>query len=148
MTFRRIKRPKDKEDVFLALTEGEDAIFDTYKDLMVFSACLGYVEGSRIKMDKGSLEPIDFSVFSGECDQAIFNMLALAETGEPKVFESRDEMFAIFEEYANSGLEILRRKVIDAPGKIMDNMIDYLHRQKEDISDDPISILKGIGNNI
>ena len=75
-------------------------------------------------------------------------MIALTETGDPKIFESQDEMFTIFEEYANAGLEILRRKVIDAPGKILDNLIDYLHRQKEEGADDPISILKGIGDNI
>ena len=148
MAFRRIKRPKDKEDVFHALIEGDEPVFETYKDLMIFSACLGYVEGSRKKLDKGSLEPIDFSVFSGEVDHAIFNMIALTETGEPKIFESQDEMFTIFEEYANAGLEILRRKIIDAPGKILDNIIDYLHRQKEEDTDDPINILKGIGNNI
>ena len=148
MAVRRIKRPKDKEDVFLELTEGDEAVFDTYKDLMIFSACVGYAQGSRKKLKKGSLEPIDFSIFSGECDRAIFNMIALTETGEPKIFESQEEMFTIFEEYANAGLEILRRKVIDAPEKILDNLIDYLHRQKEESADDPISILKGIGDNI
>lgn len=148
MSIRRIKRPKDKEDVFLALTEGNEAVFKTYKDLMLFSACVGYAESSRKKLEKGSLEPIDFSVFSGECDSAIINMIALAETGDPKIFEDRDDIFTMFEEYANAGLEILRRKVIDAPGNILDNLIDYLHRQKEDGTDDPISILKGIGDNI
>lgn len=152
MAVRRIRRPKDKEDVFIALTDGDESVFDTYKDLMVFAACVGYSSELKRTLDKGTLDPIKYYIFSGECDRAVINMLALSETHDIKTLEgdeeSYDSRFTVFEEYANAGLEIIRRKVVDAPGTILDNLIDFIHKQEDGDDEDPVNILKEIGKNL
>jgi dnd system-associated protein 4 len=147
MSVRRIKRPKEKEDVFKRITDGDEAIFSSYKDLMIFAACVGFNEHCQEEF-QNSLEPINLSVFSGECDSAIFDIMALTESGDAAILEPPNDKYAIFEKYANGGLDIIKRKVLDSPGSVMDNFINFIHSQKEDEKEDPIDILKGIGDNL
>ena len=119
---------------------------------MIFAACVGYTFESRKSLPKGTLDPIKYDVFNREYDQTIIDMIAFSETDDHTVMDSRvesyDAKFAIFEEYANAGLEIMRRKVIDSPGAILDNMIDFVYEGKKGHNEDPVSILKLIGENI
>ena len=126
---RRVRRPADKESLFKELTDGDDAIFETYKDLMVCAACIGFSHGSRKPFDR-SLEPIAWNIFNGQTDAAIVNAIALAEEKELDVLLETEDAFdrklTIFEEYANAGLEMIKQRVLDLPGSALENMLDLV----------------------
>ena len=110
----RVRRPAEHEEM---LTELRDrGIFKTYKDALVFAACLGFKRGRRVAFTKSG-EPIDLQVFRGEFDETVLNGLAVAERGEPSAMrrDAEEEKIRIFEEYACGGLEIIRH-AIHAPG--------------------------------
>ena len=152
MAYRRIKRPKDKEEVFEALVNSDDKIFDSFKDLMVFAACVGYAFEQKVKLASGTLEAIDFSVFKGECDEALFNMIGLADTEDSLVLDNtekrNDEKATYFEEYANAGLDMIRTKVMEAPGRYLQNLLDFMSEHWEDGSEDPVDIFKGLADDL
>lgn len=137
---RRIRRPGDKEDVFAAMTVGDNAVFKTYKDLMVCAACIGYAHKRREPFDK-SLEPIAWHTFNGPTDAAVINAIALSETGDLAILieeeEAYDQRFTIFEEYANGGLAIIRQRALAAPGGALDNMVDFIFDHAPDRRKEP-----------
>jgi dnd system-associated protein 4 len=101
----RIRRPQQYD----ALLTDLRGVFDSYKDALVFSACLGFKRKLRVPFDKTS-EPIHMATFSGQYDQAVMNAIAIKETSDPFVMANtrEDEKVRIFEEYACGGLSILQ----------------------------------------
>ncbi len=73
---RRVRRPKDKEALFKLLTEGEMAIFTTYKDVFMTAACIGFKYGKKESFDQ-TAEAIAWTIFSGQTDLPIINAIAL-----------------------------------------------------------------------
>lgn len=113
----RVRRPKKFESFLKELTR-EKGVFKTYKDVMVFAACLGYHRGKRVPFDKSS-EPINLQVFSGKFDLMVMNTIGIAELDDPYIMSNNreDEKVAIFEEYACGGLEIMENEV--GQGKLL-----------------------------
>lgn len=103
----RVRRPQQFENFLTDLTKGKE-VFHTYKDALVFAACLGFKRGRKVPFDKTS-EPINLQIFSGQYDAAVMNAVAIAELSDPFVMAKNreDEKIKIFEEYACGGLEIL-----------------------------------------
>lgn len=128
---RRIKRPKDHEELMDKLINKDSGIFNTYKDAMMFAACLGYHHNKRVPFPT-SAEAILFSVFSGAFDEALWNMLAISVTDDLDILVSSEEGYdrrlTIFEEYANGGLEILDDMVIKREGLNMDNFLALIQK--------------------
>jgi dnd system-associated protein 4 len=92
----------------------EQGVFKTYKDALVFCACLGKKRDKRVEFSKSS-EPVHLSIFSGDFDKMVINSLAVAEDGDAFLLseEREDEKIKNFEEYACGGLEILKNEVWD-----------------------------------
>jgi len=109
----RVRRPKIYEEMLDELKN--NGVFKTYKDALMFAACLGYDRGKRLEFPKSS-EPINLQIFSGEFNQTILNTLAVAETLDPACMgkDMEDEKVRIFEEYACGGLEILKNEFWDS----------------------------------
>jgi len=109
----RVRRPKIYEEMLDELKN--KGVFKTYKDALMFAACLGYDRGKRIEFSKSS-EPVNLQIFSGEFNQTILNTLAVAETLDPSCVgkDKEDEKVRIFEEYACGGLEILKNEFWDS----------------------------------
>lgn len=112
-----VRRPKQYEEMLKKLCQDENRIFSTYKEAMVFAACLGFSENKRVPFDKSS-EPIRLDIFRGEYDEAILQCIGLADTHDPTIMGNahQDDRLKIFEEYACAGLEILEAEVYRAPG--------------------------------
>jgi dnd system-associated protein 4 len=109
----RVRRPADKEELLNRLTARDaNGPFATYKDVLVFAAALGYMNKRREPFSKSS-EPIDLSVFSGFGDEAIINMLPVADEERLELLapDHFDERIRWFEEYANGGLAILQQRL-------------------------------------
>lgn len=142
MADRRIRLPKDKESLIVKLTRSDDpstGIFQTRAHLTTFAAVFGFSKGRRISFND-FLEPIRLEVFERQGYDTIINLLALAETKDPRCLAQNDEAenlrATIFEEYANGGLDILQRELhgVDDPLHHLLLMIQAEH-QKEDSSD-------------
>lgn len=112
-----IRRPKQFEEMLRKLCQEESKIFLTYKDALVFSACLGYSRGKRQEFERSS-EPVGFHIFKGDYDAAIFNCIGLSVTGDPHIMgaDRESERIRIFEEYACAGLEIIEEEIYKGAG--------------------------------
>lgn len=112
-----IRRPKQFEDMLKKLCQEESRIFLTYKDALVFAACLGFSRGKRQAFERTS-EPVGLHIFKGDYDAAVFNCMGLFVTSDPQImgFERETERIRIFEEYACGGLQIIEEEIYRASG--------------------------------
>lgn len=112
-----VRRPKQFEEMLKKICQDEKRIFLTYKDALVFSACLGFHYSRRVSFEKSS-EPVSTHIFRGDYDAAIFNCIGVAATKDPAIMGANREAerIKIFEEYACGGLEIIDAEVYKAAG--------------------------------
>jgi dnd system-associated protein 4 len=130
MAVPRIKVAKDKAELVCNLidTIKTTGPFQTYADVVAFAASLGARYGKRIPIKEVSTSepaPISLEVFISRGYDWLINLLAIAETQDPKIIstydlEAEDKRIKIFEEYANGGLEKLRDELRGA--------VDYTER--------------------
>ena len=127
----RVRRPERFKDFLTEITQ-EQAVFRTYKDAMVFAACLGYSRGKRVPFEKTS-EPINLQVFSGKFDEMVINTIAIAELDDPYVMarNREEEKIRIFEEYACGGLEIMKNEVSQGKLAIDEGLISMIMGEED-----------------
>jgi len=141
----RLRRAKDKEIIFQALTDGSDeAPFNKLKDVFLFAACLGFLEEKADEFSNVGGQ-IPWTVFNDDADQAIVDALAYGDTDDLTCLldseEKRKKKFNIVEQYANGGMTILKKKLLDSPGRPLDNLVNLIlefegteSREVDDIS--------------
>lgn len=140
---RRIYYEK-KNEMYDPLIKSEEPIFSTYKDLVLFAACIGYKEDKRKPLSSTTGEgEIHWEVFEKNItDVAMVNAIALSETKDLNVLldteEAFDKKITILEEYANGGIEILKEKILALPGESIDNLINYIFKQLKEKKDEGI----------
>ena len=140
------------KDVYDRFMKEDVGIFLTFKDVLLFAACVGYKErhGSASftpgkKEDKGE---IHWEVLERDSmNISTVNALALAETKNLDVVltteESYDNKISTLERLADIGIRIMTQKILDQPGDALDNMLGYIFQQLQEKED---SILKRIDN--
>lgn len=140
----RVRRPQKFEKFLTELTR-EKAIFRTYKDALVFAACLGYSRGKRVAFEKTS-EPINLQVFGGKFDDMVINTIAIAELDDPYIMarDREDEKIRVFEEYACGGLEILENEVGQGNMSIDEGFISLILGEEQ--SDQILDEITELGN--
>jgi dnd system-associated protein 4 len=108
------------------LPNARRSVFPTIRELLCFTALLGYSEGRRVPLDnKAGVEDISYQQFErGDAEDLIF-LLALAETKDPEVLKDGEEgrCAQIFEEYANGGLQIIYDQTLVSGGEFPDRDI-------------------------
>ncbi len=134
-----VKRPKKYEDMLLDLCQKDKDknknIFSTYKDALVFAACLGYKFDKRVPFEKTS-EPVGIHIFKGEYDSVIWDYIGIASTEDSEIMSTKrfEEKIHIFEEFACGGLELIETKVYSAPGDWRDLIVELIFEQEENSS--------------
>jgi dnd system-associated protein 4 len=129
-----VRRPKDKEALFTRFVD--EGVFETYRDIMVFGAALGFVRHRQEEFEQ-TAEPIAWSVFSGAGHEALVNMIAAVSTGDFNILsdDKLDDRLKIFEEFANGGLnafnEVLNRSA-SPPLDIVLELIGDMEKQPEE----------------
>jgi len=116
MIERRIRVPKDKEDLVTRLTKSDDypnGPFEQRSDVLTFAAAYGHRHDLYKPFSDTSTQiSIRPGVFERRGQDFVFYLLALAKTRDPRVLSDTDEAIdrraIIFEAYANGGLEALR----------------------------------------
>ncbi|MDE2665975.1 MAG: DNA phosphorothioation-associated protein 4 [Acidobacteriota bacterium] len=105
------------------------SLFPTIRELLCFSALLGYSQGIRIPLDSGAgKEDVSYQQFErGDAEDLIY-LIALAETKDPEILKDGQESRCaeIFEEYANGGLQVLRDAMNQSGGEYPERDIQEL----------------------
>ncbi len=106
----RFSPPKDKGD-FLKELVGKDSPFNELRDVLFFAAVVGWREGRRVPLS-GRGEAIRWDVMNNRLGtEIVMDMMAVATNPDDKELLSedrKDERIAIFEEFANGGLEVIK----------------------------------------
>ena len=129
---RNICIDKVKEPVYKALAEGENDIFGSYKDVFLLAACIGLCQGQKKPLEE-AVESIELQAFGGPVEQSLLNAVALQDQKDLKILfsdeVSTDKCLSIIEDYANAGLELLAKRVLESPGDPLDNLTEYVMAQ-------------------
>ena len=106
-------------------------IFPSYRDLMVFSAMVGFHNGKNIPVEEKSYE-IPQRVFESNASDVYVYLCALQDQKSGEIFREKNdnECWKIFESYANSGLEIINNWLFDSPGDV-DGVETILNEMKK-----------------
>lgn len=125
----RVRRPAEFDDMLNELRN--TGVFPTFKDALIFAAALGFRRGNRKAFGKSS-EPIDIDVFRGDFDRTIMNIIAIEEFSDPKMIAPSNEAERIlcFEEYANGGLDIMKRELSDGKQDWHEGLLSLVHREE------------------
>lgn len=125
----RVRRA-EKFDAVLKLLKDEEKIFSSYKDVLVFAACLAKSRGQVKEEFSKSSEPIPLHVFNGEFDMTVISAIAISEPNDCEVNflseKNQDRKILIFEEYAASGLKIIAEEVLGRGKNILESFVELL----------------------
>lgn len=123
-----------KESIWdpLVSNDSEISIFDSYKDLFLLAACTGFENNERKPLSEGKKGETLWEFFTKE-NKMVINSIALVETSDPRVLLDSNKEFLnkkikIAEEYANGGITILKKELLDKPGSPLDNLISYMNK--------------------
>lgn len=126
---RKICIEKSKEPVYKALAEGENAVFASYKDVFLMAACIGYSQGQKTPLEE-TMECIELQSFDGATDISLMNAIALQDQKDFSVLlgdeATTDKCLSVIEDYANAGLDLLKRRVLENPGDPVDNLMEMI----------------------
>lgn len=92
-----------------------DAGFPTYRDILLFSAAVGYHQQRRVAFAASSGDPIRYEVltYPGFSDTLINMIAANVASDDPEIMDGSrvEERLKIFEEFANGGLEYIQEQI-------------------------------------
>ena len=105
-------------------------IFPSYKELIIFSAMIGFHFGEKKDVTDKAFE-IPQRIFESTDSDAYIYLCALQDYKDGEIFREKNEneCWRIFESYANSGLEIINNWLLDSPGDI-DGVETILNQMK------------------
>lgn len=112
-------------ELYLQLTTGSEAPFKTMKDLFMLATSVGFAHG-RMTPLSGQREIFRWPVFSSQEDIPVLRAIAISETGNSAVLVDQDQLLTIVEEYANAGIEDVRRYIADQPGLPLESLVEML----------------------
>lgn len=112
-------------ELYTQLTADNEAPFKTMKDLFMLAANVGFLRGRRVPLTS-QREIFRWPVFSSQEDIPNLRAIAIAETGDTTILVDQVQLLMIAEEYANAGIEEVRREVVSHPGTPVDNLVHFL----------------------
>lgn len=100
----RIKRSADQQEMMQKLLSG-NKIFDAYRDILVLSAIIGYVNKAYKPITRQASDGVLMQFFT-ETDYDLMDLIAYSHTQEQYILKS-DDKYEVFAAYANGGFPIL-----------------------------------------
>lgn len=135
----------EKTETYEILVDGENAIFDTYKDLFLLAASVGYNRGTLDDNPKTSDEIPWRILRNNPQNLVIARAIAYAHTEDYETLTDEEKQVEILQKYAAEGIKIIRSQVVEQPGDPLDNMIEVLRRNRDQESEEErISVLEEI----
>ena len=126
----RVSFETDKHFIFKDLAEAKDGPFATMKDVFMLAACVGYEMGYGTSL-KAKQGVFDWSVFSEEDDIPVLRALAISKEKDLGCLIDRDQLLDVAEEYANTGIDVLRQEILDPPGTLTNKMVSFYLKRME-----------------
>lgn len=135
----RIKRPKDKEELFNQLLYNKKTnkygVFSSYYEVMTFAASIGIKHKYDIENSNGyveftdSLEPVGLNRFNRD----FIDMVVIKHKNDAKYLDweddvTVDEKVKIFESYINGGLEIIK-KAVESSKNTLDDLTQFMLKE-------------------
>lgn len=125
----------EKTATYEILVDGDAAIFETYKDLFLLAAAIGYNRGRTD--EPGNSDEIPWRVLQDNPQNVIVaKSIAYAETEDPEALIDDERQVDVLRKYAAAGIDIIHAQVIDQPGEPLDNMVDFLRRNRDKESEE------------
>ncbi len=153
---RRFRRALDKEDIYKHLGDSEEQVFLNMKDVFLMAVFIGFDQDDKKPFSGGNT--FGPGIFSPE-EEYVLNALVIADTGNFNLLLETDQAEeadvdegpsrnknVIIEEFANAGINLLKRKIIDNPGYELDNLIELIFKQEKSINEETESSLNELGD--
>lgn len=106
-------------------TDPESIPFHTMKDAFIWAACIGFRSGKRHPIS-GKKRLIFRWAQCTQSDIQILKALAIAEAGDINVLQDAKAITTIAEEYANTGVHLLRDELLEGNSLPLWNLVDLL----------------------
>ena len=135
----------EKTETYEILVDGDNSIFDTYKDLFLLAASVGY-NRSQFDDNPGKSDEIPWRILRNNPQNLVVAMsIAYAHTEDYEALIDEDMQVDILQKYASGGIDIIRSQVVEQPGDPLDNMIEFLRRNRDvESEEERISVLEEI----
>lgn len=135
----------EKTETYEILVDGDNAIFDTYKDLFLLAASVGYNRGQWDE-DPGTDDEIPWRILRNDPKNLVVaKSIAYAHTEEYEALVDEDLQVELLQKYASAGIDVIRSQVVEQPGDPLDNMIEFLRRNRDmESEEERISVLEEI----
>lgn len=132
-SYRRVRRPKDKEELIAELRDEKRGAFREIRDVILFAGALGF-ERSRYEEFTDSAETIRWETWTNRTfTEEMVRLIAVAHADDKEIAaaDRQGEQIAIFEGYANGGLSVLRDALQAAPTMSpLEVVLDLIGRAK------------------
>lgn len=131
-TYRRVRRPRDKEHLLEQLRDDRRGAFRDIRDVVVFAAALGF-ERKRFSPFQSGGEAIRWETFINRpFSEDLVRMIAVAHSEDKEIAADarQGEQLEIFEGYVNGGLEVLDEVLSEATtSDPLDAVLDFLQSE-------------------
>lgn len=144
----RIPAKYEKMVKELAGDKKETKVFNTYKDFVVFAACLGRKYGEPMSFKKAMDNPIRLNIFNGEFDLSLMNALSIVESKGTNLLgtQGTNERLEIFENYAYKGFEVFESKVYNQGGDVQTELLKLI-MEEAGTSNNPLDDITSFADN-
>jgi len=109
----------------------EASPFLLMKDVFMWAVALGVQANSRRPLSGSRTQIFHWSNLAQDIDVPALKAIAVAETGDVEVLQNEGQILRIAEEYANAGIHILKREVVDKPGHALWNLADLVRNNSD-----------------
>lgn len=129
----RVSIETDVHQLYRDLTERstrnpETAPFLLMKDVFMWAVALGVHFDQRQELVGSKTQIFRWDQFSESIDLPSLKAIAVAATGDVDVLVHEDEILRIAEEYANAGVRLLKREVLDKHGQPLWNLLSVIRQ--------------------
>jgi dnd system-associated protein 4 len=132
----RIRRDKKHDALIERLTKGDEGVFSDIWRVLVFAAFVGAKHQKRTaikEFESGKAFPLNY--LQPSCGPGFLFLLGIRATEGNDILRSKegnhDELVLIFEEYANTGMEIISERVESSSSPI-EAIVSLIDEGKED----------------
>jgi dnd system-associated protein 4 len=133
--YRRVRRPRDKEDLVADLRDEHRGAFREIRDVLLFAGALGF-ERKRFEEFTESADTIRWETWTNRAfTEEMVRLIAVAHTDDKDIAaaDRQGEQIAIFEAYANGGLAVLDEAMRAAPTMTpLEVVLDLIARTKHE----------------
>jgi dnd system-associated protein 4 len=139
----------EKNEAFVELAEGQDAVFESNTRFLVFAASVGHARSNRVTDPDDNGEIRWNYISQNNRLSVIVASLAYADTGDAEVLLDPDRQIDSLVAYGAGGARILKNEIVDEPGENLDNLVDFLQQHRDiDSLEEQVGILEQIESEI